>query len=51
MTTAIICIFIAGYVLIAMENWTLVNKSAVAVSSNFASADFRKIKTYNFQKS
>ena len=22
-----------------------------AVSSNFASADFRKIKTYNFQKS
>ena len=31
MTTAIICIFIAGYVLIAMENWTLVNKSAVAL--------------------
>ena len=31
MTTAIICIFIAGYLLIAMENWTLVNKSAVAL--------------------
>ena len=31
MTTAIICIFIAGYLLIAMENWTRVNKSAVAL--------------------
>ena len=31
MTTAIICIFIAGYLLIAMENWTMVNKSAVAL--------------------
>ena len=31
MTTAIICIFIAGYMLIAMENWTKVNKAAVAL--------------------
>ena len=31
MTTAIICIFIVGYGLIAMENWTKVNKSAVAL--------------------
>lgn len=31
MTTAIICIFIVGYALIAMENWTKVNKSAVAL--------------------
>lgn len=31
MTTAIICIFIAGYILIAIENWTQVNKSAVAL--------------------
>ncbi len=31
MTTAIICIFIAGYLLIAMENWTKVNKAAVAL--------------------
>ena len=31
MTTAIICIFIAGYMLIAMENWTKVNKAAVSL--------------------
>ena len=31
MTTAIICIFIVGYVLIAMESWTKVNKAAVAL--------------------
>lgn len=31
MTTAIIFIFIAGYLLIAMENWTKVNKAAVAL--------------------
>lgn len=31
MTTAILCIFIAGYALIALENWTKVNKSAVAL--------------------
>ena len=31
MTSAIICIFIVGYGLIAMENWTKVNKSAVAL--------------------
>ena len=31
MTTAIICIFIVGYMLIAMENWTQVNKAAVAL--------------------
>lgn len=31
MTTAIICIFIVGYVLIAIENWTKVNKAAVAL--------------------
>lgn len=31
MTTAIICIFIAGYILIAMENWTKVNKAAVSL--------------------
>ena len=31
MTTAIICIFIVGYVMIAMENVTKVNKSAVAL--------------------
>lgn len=31
MTTALICIFIAGYILIALENWTLVNKAAVAL--------------------
>ena len=28
-----------------------IEQAWVAVSSNFASADFRKIKTYNFQKS
>lgn len=31
MTTAIICIFIVGYIMIAMENVTKVNKSAVAL--------------------
>ena len=31
MTTAILCIFIAGYALIALENWTKINKSAVAL--------------------
>ena len=31
MTTAIICIFIAGYMLIAMENWAKVNKAAVSL--------------------
>ena len=31
MTTAIICIFIVGYLLIAMESWTKVNKAAVAL--------------------
>lgn len=31
MTTALICIFIAGYILIAMENWTLINKAAVSL--------------------
>ena len=31
MTTAIICIFIVGYLLIAMEGWTKVNKAAVAL--------------------
>ena len=31
MTTSLICIFIAGYFLIAMENWTKINKSAVAL--------------------
>ena len=31
MTTAIICVFIVGYGLIAMENWTKVNKAAVAI--------------------
>ena len=34
------------------ENYTEAMESLIlAVSSNFASADFRKIKTYNFQKS
>ena len=31
MTTALICIFIAGYLLIALENWTKVNKTAVSI--------------------
>ena len=31
MTTAVICIFIVGYIMIAMENVTKVNKSAVAL--------------------
>ena len=31
MTTAIICIFVIGYALIALENWTKVNKAAVAL--------------------
>ena len=31
MTTAILCIFIAGYALIALENWTKINKSAVSL--------------------
>lgn len=31
MTTAIICVFIVGYFLIAMENTTKVNKAAVAI--------------------
>ena len=31
MTTAIICIFVLGYALIALENWTKVNKAAVAL--------------------
>ena len=31
MTTALICIFIAGYILIAFENKILVNKAAVAL--------------------
>ncbi len=31
MTTAIICIFIVGYIMIAMENVTKVNKAAVAL--------------------
>lgn len=31
MSTALICIFIAGYILIAMENWTLINKAAVSL--------------------
>ena len=31
MTTALICIFIAGYILIAIENWTNVNKAAVSI--------------------
>ena len=35
MTTAIICIFIVGYGLIAMENWTKVNKSAVTIRDSF----------------
>ena len=28
MTSVILCIFIAGYILIALEGWTKVNKSA-----------------------
>lgn len=31
MTSVILCIFIAGYALIALEGWTKVNKSAVAI--------------------
>ena len=31
MTTALICIFIAGYLLIAVENWTKINKTAVSI--------------------
>ena len=31
MTTALICIFIAGYLLIAMESWTRINKAAVSL--------------------
>ena len=31
MIAALICIFIVGYVLIAMENWTRINKTAVAL--------------------
>ena len=31
MTTALICIFIAGYFLIAIENWTKINKTAVSL--------------------
>ena len=31
MTTAIICIFIVGYIMIAVENVTKVNKSAVVL--------------------
>ena len=31
MTTALICIFIAGYLLIAMESWTRINKTAVSL--------------------
>ena len=31
MIAALICIFIVGYVLIAMENWTRINKAAVAL--------------------
>ena len=31
MTTALICIFIAGYLLIAIENWTKINKTAVSI--------------------
>ena len=31
MTTALICIFIAGYLLIAMESWTGINKAAVSL--------------------
>ena len=31
MTSVILCIFIAGYILIALEGWTKVNKSAVAI--------------------
>ena len=31
MTTALICIFIAGYFLIAMESWTRINKAAVSL--------------------
>ena len=31
MTSVILCIFIAGYALIALEGWTKINKSAVAI--------------------
>ena len=31
MVTALICVFIAGYLLIAMESWTRINKSAVSL--------------------
>lgn len=31
MITALICIFISGYLLIAMESWTRINKSAVSL--------------------
>lgn len=34
-----------------LMTYFLFNAFVIIVSSNFASADFRKIKTYNFQKS
>ena len=35
MTSVILCIFIAGYALIALEGWTKVNKSAVTIRDSF----------------
>ena len=37
-----------GLLLVTLE---ISYSTTMIVSSNFASADFRKIKTYNFQKS